>query len=138
LLKEDSVTDLWTRRAFTFALVALALCVAGCESKPTHESVTQETIDKMEEMVEVLKGIKDEASAKAARPKMEQIKKDMDEIKAKSKALGEPPADVKQKLAEKHKQELEKVTGEMMKEMMRIGFDPKIAPHLKDTLPSMK
>ena len=45
---------------------------------------------------------------------------------------------MKQKLAEKHRQELEKVTGEMMKEMMRIATDPTIAPHLKDTLPSMK
>ena len=119
-LKEAFVTHSWIWRGLTCALVAVTLCVTGCESKPTHESVTQETIDKMEEMVEVLKGIKDEASAKAARPKMEQIKKDMDEIKAKSKALGEPPADVKQKLAEKHKQELEKVTGEMMKLRMAI------------------
>jgi hypothetical protein len=132
------VTRSWTWRAFTFALVATALCVTGCESKPTHESVAQESLDKMEEMVAVLKGIKDEASAKAARPKMQQIKKDMEQIKVKAKALGEPPADVKQKLQEKHKQQVEKVTGEMMQEMMRIGFDPKIAPHMKDALPSMK
>jgi hypothetical protein len=112
--------------------------VGGCDSKPTHESVTEDSIDKMEEMVEVLKGIKDEASAKAARPKMEQIKKDMEELQKKSKALGEPPADVKQKLQEKHKAQLEKVTSEMMKEMMRIGLDPNIAPHVKDAMPGPK
>ncbi len=132
------MTTSWTGRGLTCALIAVALCVAGCDSKPTHESVTQDSIDKMEEMVEVLKGIKDEASAKAARPKMEQIKKDMEELQKKSKALGEPPADVKQKLQEKHKAQLEKVTSEMMKEMMRIGLDPNIAPHVKDAMPGPK
>ena len=135
MVKETRVTYSWTGRGFACALVAVALCLAGCESKPTHESVMQDTMEKMEEMVEVLKGIKDEASAKAAKPKMEQIKKDMDELKAKANTLGEPPADVKQKLAEKHKPQMEKLAGEMMKEMMRIGFDPKIAPHIRDALP---
>ena len=128
--------SLWSIRGVTCACLTLTLILlGGCESKPTHESVTQETVDKMEEMVEVMKGIKDEASAKAARPKMEQIKKDMEAIKAKSQALGEPSADVKKKLAEKHKPQMEKLASEMMKEMMRIGFDPKIAPHIKDTMP---
>ena len=118
------------------ALPAVALCVAGCDSKPTHDSVAHESMDKMKEMVEVLKTIKDEASAKAARPKMEKIKKEMDEIKKKADALGEPPADVKKKLQEEHKAEMEKLFGEMMQEMMRIGMDPKLAPHVKDAMPS--
>ena len=125
-----------TGRGLTCAVLVAALCLAGCDSKPTHESVTQEGIDKTEEMVELLKSIKDEASAKAARPKMEQIKKDMEAIKKKADALGEPPAEVKKKLAEKHKPQMEKLASEMMKEMMRIGFDPKIAPHVRDVMPT--
>ena len=130
------MTTSCTGRGLICALLVAAFCLAGCDSKPTHESVTQEGIDKTEEMVEVLKSIKDEASAKAARPKMEQIKKDMEELKKKANALGEPPADVKAKLQEKHKPEMEKLFGEMMKEVMRIGLDPKIAPHVRDVMPS--
>ena len=125
----------WTSRCVWCVCVAVALAAGGCESKPTHESVTKESIDKMQQFADVLKTIKDEASAKAARPKLEKIKKEMDELKKKADTLGNPPPEVKKKLEEKYKKDMEKVSGELAGQMMRIGMDPKIAPHLKDAMP---
>ena len=124
-----------TSRGVLCACVVFALVACGCDSKPTHESVTKERIDKVQELADVLKTIKDEASFEAAKPKLEKLKKEVDELKKKTDALGKPPPEVVKKLEEKYQKDLEKAQGELLAQMMRIGADPKIAPRLKDAMP---
>ena len=119
--------------------LCLALCAgvltAGCDSKPSgHEAMADQMVAKMGEMVDVVKGIKDEQSAKAARPKMQALKKDVDELKGKAEKLGKAPAATERKMKEKHEKELQRLMGEMQAEMMRIIKDPNIAPHMKETV----
>ena len=118
--------------------LCLALCVtiaaAGCDSKSGHEAVADQMVAKMQEMVDVVKGITDEQSAKAAKPKMQALKKDVDELKAKADKMGPAPAAAERRMKEKHGKELERLMGEMQTEMMRIIKDPNIAPHMRETM----
>src|SRR5688572_20595637 len=93
-------------RAFVPFLAVLALVLSGC-GEPTAESVTEDMLGKMKEMVTVLKGITDEASAKAAKPKLEQIKKDMDGLEAQAqKVEKETSAEEREKIKNKYEPEL--------------------------------
>ena len=79
---------------FAVALLALTF-LAGCDSRNTHEAIAEDMVGKMRQMVDVLKGVTDEATAKAAKPKMDTLKKDIDALKAKGDTLGKPSADAK-------------------------------------------
>jgi biopolymer transport protein ExbB/TolQ len=122
-------------RAFVPFLAVLALVLSGC-GEPTAESVTEDMLGKMKEMVTVLKGITDEASAKAAKPKLEQIKKDMDGLEAQAqKVEKETSAEEREKIKNKYEPELEKVMGEVFTEMGRIATIPNVGPMLGDIMP---
>jgi hypothetical protein len=125
-------------RAMTAAAAAMVLtiCLAGC--KTDHESLTKDSISKMKEMVSVLKGVTDESSAKAAGPKLEAISKDMKNLQAEMKKLGEPPKEKQEELAKKYVPELMSAQGEVMKEMMRISSDPKLAKAMGDSMRTIK
>lgn len=125
-------------RTFSAVCVAIALVSVGCDSKPTHESLIKETIAKMKEMVAVMKDVKDEPSAKAANPKLQALTKELDALHAQAEKMPKPPEAEEKQLQAKYEPELEKVTGELMAEMMRVGFDEKLAPHLKDVMQSSK
>jgi hypothetical protein len=112
----------------------LLAATAGCDSKSGHEAVADDIVVKMQEMLGVVKGITDEQSAKAARPKMVALKKDVDELKARADKMGKASAATERRMQEKHGKELQRLTGEMQTEMMRIIQDPKIAPHMRETM----
>ena len=114
-------------------LLALFL-LAGCDSRSPHEAIADDMVAKMRQMVDVMKGVKDEDSAKAAKPKVQALAKELDELKAKSDKLGKPSPETEKKLKEKHEKEVEQLTGDLLKEMMRVGMDPKLAPHMQDVM----
>ena len=116
------------------SLVLSMLFVVGCDTKPTHESITKDMLGQMKEMVEVLKGVKDEASAKAAKPKLEALKKEFDAMKDEADKMPAPSADVEKKMKEKFEPELEKLRNELVTEMTRIGSDPKLAAQLEGAM----
>jgi hypothetical protein len=87
-------------------------------------------IDKMREMVGILKGVQDEASAKAANPKLKALRKELDELKVKSDKLGPASEETQKRVNDKHEKEAQELTSQMMAEMMRIGMDRKLAPHI--------
>jgi uncharacterized coiled-coil DUF342 family protein len=118
--------------------LAIALCTAvviiGCESKSDHEAITDEMVAKLREMVDVVKGIKDEQSAQAARPKMVALKKDTDALKAKADQMGNASPAAERRIKEKHEKELRRLNEEMQVELMRIIQDPNIAPHMREAV----
>jgi peptidoglycan hydrolase CwlO-like protein len=123
-------------RTLAVACIAVTIVSIGCDSKPTHDSLAKDMIGKMKEMVEVLKGVKDEASAKAAKPKLEGLKKEVDALKAEADKMPKPSAEDEKKLNEKYEPELEKLMGELAGEMIRIGSDPKLASELGNAMGS--
>jgi PHP family Zn ribbon phosphoesterase len=121
--------------ALTCIVVAVALTLNGCESKPTHDSVMRESIDKMKEMVDIFKGITDEASANAAKPKLKKLGEEMKAIKAKADKLGKPTAEQQTALKAKYEPEMKQLTADMFGHVMRVGMDPKLGPIIKDAMP---
>jgi hypothetical protein len=108
--------------------------LAGCDSRSPHEAIADDMVGKMRQMVDVMKGVKDEDSAKSAKPRVQALAKELDELKAKSDKLGKPSPETEKRLKEKHEKEVEQLTGDLLKEMMRVGMDPKLAPHMQDVM----
>lgn len=113
------------------ALFALVL-VAGCDSAPTHDSVMEESVSSMEEMVAIMKTIKDKPSAEAAKPKLEALGDRMKELKAEADKLGKPSKEKEAELKKKYDDRMQKVFAELMGEGMRIGMNPELKDVMKD------
>jgi hypothetical protein len=106
---------------------------SGADAKPAksqHETIAEDMIGKMREMVALLKGMKDESSAKDAKPKLTALKTELDALKAKADALGDPPAESAQRWKDQYEKQVQQVTGELMEEFGRVSMDPKLAPYV--------
>ena len=79
----------------TVALLMLASCgkdsnektATDTSGKDSKEKIASDAIAGMEEMLAIVETVKDEASAKAAKPKLEALAKKQDGIEARLKAL---------------------------------------------------
>jgi hypothetical protein len=98
--------------------LGLALC-AGCGDSP--ESLMQDTLSSMKEMSSVLQSVKDEASAKAAAPKLNAIGARMQELGKRGKAMN-LSQEQQTALMEKYKPQMEEAVKGMFPEMMRVGM----------------
>ena len=106
----------------------------GC-SKPTAESVASEMTGKMNEVVDVLKTVKDDASAKSGAEKIKTIVEAFNKIKAQGDAL---PEAEKKLLAEKKPKESEAVIKAVLQEMERIGkINPKLLGPIGEAMQGM-
>jgi outer membrane PBP1 activator LpoA protein len=117
------------------AVSALFVC-AGCDSKPTHESVMKESLDKLNEVATILEGVKDEASAKEAKPKLAAIAARLKELKTKMDQLPKPSADEEKRLREKYEPQVRELLPKLQTQMARVALDPKLGPLIKDSLPN--
>ena len=117
------------KRQLAFAVVVVfALCSSGCGD--SHDSLTKEGVSAMTEMVGVLDGVKDAASAKSAKDKLKSITdklKDIQQRQSKLPALTE--ADFKS-METKYGKQMEELQMKLAGHMMRIGFDPAIRAEL--------
>jgi hypothetical protein len=96
----------------------------------------KEAIDKMKEVATILEGVTDESSAQAAKPKLQAVSAEMKAIKVKADKLGKPTPDEDKRLREKYEPQVKELMPKLMSQMMRIGMDPKLAPIIKDAMPS--
>lgn len=109
-------------------LLLPALLLAACGSR--HEQAVAEYIDVLEDMNDVLDGVKDKKSAQAARPKLETLGKRMRALEEKMKQLPEPTeADVKR--AEKRAGEMDKQMERLMANARRIEMNPELSDALE-------
>lgn len=115
-------------RMLASSLLVLAFLFPACSGKSGQEKVANEMITTMESLNTTLASVKDEASAKAAAPKLEQIAKQMEELKKKSEGMPQPEGAPKDPELDKR---LKAAMQKMMQEMMRIGTDPKLEPAMK-------
>ena len=99
-------------------LVVLLVALSGC--KNDSEAAMSSMIDKTKEVVKILKDIKDKDSAVAAKPKLEALNKEMNEITSKisSKKFNEEEM---KKAEEKYKAEGKEAFEAMFAEMTRIA-----------------
>jgi hypothetical protein len=118
-----------TRSFFTVATIALTLVVAGCGD--SRESLAEEGVSTMKELVATLDGVKDASTAKAAKSKIQSLVSKLDDLKARMDKLGANPSEEKA-LQDKYGKEMEEQMGKLLPAMMRIQFDPNIQGELKD------
>lgn len=113
-------------------LVMISLCFVAAGCGDSHEKVAADSIPVLRDMAATIETIKDEASAKAAKPKLEAIAKKMKSLKERRNKLPAPTeADIKAML-EKYGDEMEAIQRRMLAGMMTIQFDPKIQAVLGD------
>ena len=111
-------------------LMAVLFASCGADSK---EKVTEDALSAMEEMVTILEGVKDKATAETAKPKLEALAKKVEGLKDRQKALNISDDDMKKEM-EKHKERMGKLMGKMMATMMKIGTNKEINEVLGETM----
>jgi len=105
---------------------ALVLLVAGPSSaQDTHEVLLKEMVGNLKEATTVLKGVKDEETAKAASPKVKKIAESMKGTAKKLEKLGKPTKEQEAELEKKYKEELGKLLKDFTMELLRVGKDVK-------------
>src|SRR4051794_25669317 len=105
-----------TRALSLAAVLSLALFAAGC--KDDHEALAKKAVGKLNDLASTLATVKDQASSKAAAPKVKSIIDDVVELKKKEEALPKLSADEKKKLDEAHKKDGEEIGKKLFGEMM--------------------
>jgi len=105
--------------------VSLCLLMGGC--KRTHEDALKALLAKMNEVTGVLKGVTDEASAKAAAPKLKKFAAEMEALKKEMDAMPKPTTAEEQALKSKYETPLQQAAMAFMKETMRVASNTKTA-----------
>jgi hypothetical protein len=79
--------------------LVLGLGLAACGGGD-HEAIIEEQADLMDEMLDILEGVTDEASAKEAAKKLEALAEDMQALAKRAEELGEPTPEQQKRLEE--------------------------------------
>lgn len=118
------------KHVLALTAVLMLFVVAGCGD--SRESLAEESMSTMKDMVDTLETVKDEASAKAAKPKLQSIADKMKDIEKRQREIGMPNEKEMKELGAKYGKEMEEIQKKLMGQMMRIAFDPKIQAQLQD------
>ena len=109
------------RKLFIAPLVLALGSLVGCAD--SHESLREDTLDAMEEMVEAIEGIKDEASAKAAADKLKGFTEKMAEIEEKMKKLDKLSEEEEEALVAKLRPRFEELEKRRVAAMAKVPPD---------------
>jgi hypothetical protein len=119
------------KRQLAFAVVVIfALCSSGCGD--SHDSLTKESVSAMTEMVGVLDGVKDAASAKSAKDKLKAVAAKLKDIQQRESKLPTITEAEFKSMGDKYGKQMEELQMKLAAHMMRIGFDPAIRAELDD------
>lgn len=124
------------RRISVSALLTTLVLVGGC-GKETHESLMQENIDQMKQMVDTMKKIKDKNSALAQVDTFKSIDSKLKNIKERSDKLPKLSAEQEKALEEKFKSQTDPLMQEMLAEGFRImSLGPEVQTALQNAMSS--
>ena len=121
------------RKLTATTLLTLALFLTGCGGD-THESLANETVGLLNEFATVLEGVNDEASAKAAAPKLEAIGTKLSEMKKRVDALPKLSEAENKALEEKMQKEMGTFMGKMMGAAMKLAEKPEVQKILEEPM----
>lgn len=116
------------------AVITAIVFLIGCGGGDTVESVSRDMIANMKTMAGIMDGISDEASAKAAIPKIEAVRTSMRECASRAKPLKISPAEEKELEAKLGKDKVEAMQA-LMQARQKLDEKPQllgiIAPALQ-------
>lgn len=124
------------KRILSIATILMLIVCSGCGGD-TPDKVANDTVTVMEDVVAVMEGVKDEASAKAAAGKFRALGDKIKEIQARQDKLG-LTASQKAELKKKHEAKMDAVMTKLLNEGMRISSNPKLAPAMEGLEAAMK
>ena len=110
------------------SLLALAsLGLSQCGGGETHEKIMKDMISVMNRMGDTLSGIKDKASAEAAKGKLTALVDEMKAVKARMDKIGEPTGKLSADLKAKYEKEMMAAVGKMSQGMIKaMAADEKV------------
>lgn len=111
------------RIILTIAVVACGLAACGGNS---HEAIREEQLDLMDEMLDILEGVHDDASAKEAGKKVEALTEDIQKLAKRAQELGEPTPEQQKRLEEIAQQRQEEFGKRMPAIMTKIMQYPEL------------
>jgi len=118
------------------AVVSLTVCLAvwACfaqdskpEEKPTFDSLAGKMLARINELNAVLKDVSDEASAKAAVPRIKAIQAYLLDVGKQMNALGKPTTQQSREIEDKYGKDGRAAATSLAAEMQRIAGDLKLA-----------
>jgi hypothetical protein len=107
-------------RAMGLGLALLLLGGTRGRAADTFEGLIKEMIGVTKEVVAELEKIKDEDSAKAARPKLKKLGGQLQDFQQRAKKLGKPSEEEEKKLKEKYEKDFTTLFQKMATESLRV------------------
>jgi hypothetical protein len=107
----------------------------GAQGPAEHEAVMKDMIQSLSDMADILEGVKDKDSAKAAAPKLEAAAAKLEAVGKRAATLKEPSKEDQEKLMKKYGPELQKQTSRFTAAAasagMKSGGDPDFIQAMK-------
>ncbi|CAN5524098.1 hypothetical protein BH10PLA1_BH10PLA1_17810 [soil metagenome] len=119
------------RNWMILASVMLLVVCSGCGGD-SHEKLSKESVSTMKEMVSVLEGVKDEASAQSAKPQLKSLMEKLQDINHRQSKLPAPTEAEMKEMDSKYGKEMEETSRKFTSEMMRVMFTPKVNAVFQD------
>ena len=107
-------------RAIFLAVISLQ-CIACSGGISSYEEAVEAQADVMEEMIVVLEGVTDEASAEMASSRIEALDKRLAEIAKQFEGLPEPLTEDLQQIARKHRANQQEFQKRAFPQMMKVA-----------------
>lgn len=124
-------------KKFTSTLVLLvATILVGCGGD-TPASISKDIMANFNTMADIFESVKDEASAKAALPKIEAVRKNMRDVASRAKNVKASPADEKA-LQESMGKEMMTVMGRLGAAKEKLDAKPELLKILEPALKGME
>src|SRR5262245_48741767 len=118
-------------RLIAFTVMVMLLMVPGCGGD-THESLADESMPVMKDMVATLETVKDEAPAKPAKPKLQSNEAKRKDLKARRNKLPAPTEAQTKAMMDKHGKDMEQIMMKLTGIQLQLMADPKIGQVLGD------
>jgi len=121
-------------RCLVCLLALLAFALPSCGGGDTHEKVSEEMIDLMAEVADILEGVTDEESAEAATTRLEKLGERAEELGQRAEALGDPDPEEEKRLEKKYEQRMQEISKSMAASMMRLSSQPEVLQAVEEAM----
>ena len=122
-----------------YVTIALLTFIAACGGAvDSHEDGLDETVDAMEELIEVLEGVTDKASAEDAKDEIEKLADRINDIKEQMEKLPQPTGEEQARLAKLDEEKIGPLMQRFMAAAMKVASNPEIRKILDPAMKKMK
>ena len=128
------------KKIITLLLVFSTLLFSQTEKEEIskHEKQIQDLISTISKVNKTLEKVKDEKSAQANLEELKKLQVELKTLKAKQKAMGNPPKELQEKIINKYAKSIFTEAQTLTDHINRIQSDSKMMALLKDILKDLK